>query len=94
MLTRDFVNAVAARVELPAETVRAVLAATQDVAVAQLQDKGVVRVPGIAQLRRIERNARMARNPRTGEACEVKVGFTVKARPTKRVVDRVLGIEE
>lgn len=87
MLTRDFVRAVAEKAKLPADAVRGVLDAMQDVAMGQLKATGEVRVPGIVSLRCIERSARMARNPRTGEACPVDTGFTLKARPVKAMID-------
>lgn len=90
MLTKEFVRTVADKSNMPVEAVRAVLGAVHDVAVAELKDRGVVRVPGIVSLRRIERSSRMARNPRTGEACAVDTGFTLKAKPVKAMIDEAI----
>lgn len=56
----------------------------------QLQDTGEFTLPGIAKLVLQKREARMGRNPATGEAIEIPAKQVVKARIVKQLKDAVL----
>ena len=56
----------------------------------QLQDSGEFTLPGIAKLVLQNREARMGRNPATGEAIEIPAKQVVKARIAKQLKDAVL----
>ena len=56
----------------------------------QLQDSGEFTLPGIAKLVLQKREARMGRNPATGEAIEIPAKQVVKARIAKQLKDAVL----
>ena len=56
----------------------------------ELQDSGEFTLPGIAKLVLQKREARMGRNPATGEAIEIPAKQVVKARIAKQIKDAVL----
>jgi DNA-binding protein HU-beta len=50
-----------------------------------------VQIPGFLSVERVERAARQARNPRTGEPIDVPAGFGVKATPGATLKGAVSG---
>ena len=56
----------------------------------QLRDSGEFTLPGIAKLVLQKREARMGRNPATGQAIEIPAKQVVKARIVKQLKDAVL----
>jgi DNA-binding protein HU-beta len=47
-------------------------------------------IPGIGRVVKAHRNARMGRNPQTGEAIKIKAKTVVRLRPSKALKDAVL----
>ncbi len=70
--------------------VRAFFDELQQLCEQQLQDSGEFTLPGIAKLVLQKREARMGRNPATGEAIEIPAKQVVKARIAKQLKDAVL----
>jgi DNA-binding protein HU-beta len=62
----------------------------QKICAQELQDSGEFTLPGIAKLVLQKREARMGRNPATGEAIEIPAKQVVKARIAKQIKDAVL----
>ena len=60
------------------------------VAVAETKKNGVFVMPGIGRLVRVDRKARMGRNPATGEAIKIPAKKVVKFRVAKAVRDSVV----
>ncbi len=60
------------------------------VAVAETKKTGVFVMPGIGRLVRVERKARMGRNPATGEAIKIPAKKVVKFRVAKAVKDAIV----
>lgn len=89
MFKRQFVSQVAALAKLPADQVKAVFAAAQEVAAEELIKTGEVRIPGLVALKVMPRAERAARNPKTGVVCMVAPGHTVKCKPVSMLSDRV-----
>ena len=54
-----------------------------DLAIAQTKKHGVFVIPGIGRLVKVNRKARMGRNPQTGEAIKIPAKTVVKFRVAK-----------
>ena len=63
------------------------LAAT---AIAEVKKNGVFVLPGIGRLVRVDRKARMGRNPATGEAIKIAAKKVVKFRVAKSAKDAIV----
>lgn len=77
-------------VSLKREHVRAFFDELQRLCEQQLQDSGEFTLPGVAKLVLQKREARMGRNPATGEAIKIPAKQVVKARIAKQLKDAVL----
>jgi len=61
-----------------------------DLAVKETKKNGVFVIPGIGRLVRVDRKARMGRNPATGEAIKIPAKKVVKFRVAKAVKDAIV----
>jgi DNA-binding protein HU-beta len=61
-----------------------------EMAVRETKKNGVFIMPGIGRLVRVERKARMGRNPATGEAIKIPAKKVVKFRVAKAVKDAIV----
>jgi DNA-binding protein HU-beta len=61
-----------------------------EIAIRETKRAGVFVLPGIGRLVRVHRNARMGRNPRTGEAIQIKAKNVVKFRVAKVAKDAIV----
>lgn len=59
-------------------------------AVAETKKNGVFVLPGLGRLVRVERKARMGRNPATGESIKIPAKKVVKFRVAKAVKDAIV----
>jgi DNA-binding protein HU-beta len=59
-------------------------------AIAEVKKNGVFVLPGIGRLVRVERKARMGRNPATGEAIKIPAKKTVKFKVAKPAKDAIV----
>jgi DNA-binding protein HU-beta len=59
-------------------------------AVSETKKSGVFVLPGIGRLVRVDRKARMGRNPATGEAIKIPAKKVVKFRVAKSVKDSIV----
>ena len=90
-LFAHFVEHMAASdIHLKRADVRAFFDELQRTCERELQDSGEFTLPGIAKLVLQKREARMGRNPATGEAIEIPAKQVVKARIAKQLKDAVL----
>jgi DNA-binding protein HU-beta len=69
---------------------KAFLEAYAATAVAETKKNGVFVLPGIGRLVRVERKARMGRNPATGAAIKIPAKKVVKFRVAKAVKDAIV----
>lgn len=90
MNRRDLVKAVAAQTEVDAKTVDAVLRGFTDVTTHVVSKGEPVAISGFAKFQKVERGARMGRNPATGEAIKIKASKKAKITPLKGFKDAVL----
>jgi DNA-binding protein HU-beta len=60
-----------------------------EVAVAQAKKTGVFVLPGLGRLKKLQRKARMGRNPQTGEPIKIKAKTVAKFYLAKAVKDAI-----
>ena len=90
MNRRDLVKAIAAQTETDVKTVDAVLKGFTDVTTAVVSKGEPVAITGFAKFAKIERAARMGRNPATGEAIKIKASKKARITPLKGFKDAVM----
>ena len=90
MNRRDLVKAIAAQTEVDAKTVDAVLKGFTDVTTAVVAQGEPVAITGFAKFAKIERAARMGRNPATGESIKIPAKKVVKFRVAKAAKDSIV----
>lgn len=90
MNRRELVRAVAAHTSLDPKQVDATLAGVTDVITAVVAKGEAVAIQGFAKFTKINRPARMARNPQTGEPVRVKAKTVAKATAMKAFRDTVM----
>lgn len=74
----ELVEAVAAKTGASKSTVNEILGALEDVVVGNVSKGEKVVITGFVSFERVERKARTARNPQTGEAIHVKASRAPK----------------
>lgn len=82
---------IADQLELPTSTVEAVIKEFQRSVTEQLSEGGEVRLAGFGTFKAVERGARTARNPRTGELIDVGEHLAVRFVPGKNFKSKVEG---
>ncbi len=83
--TKDIVRSIAQKLDIPAETAEAVLKEFQNVVISQMNDSGEVRLVGFGTFKTVDRSAREARNPQTGEKLEIPAHKAVRFVPGKNL---------
>ena len=90
MTQTQMVKSLAGSCEVPNKTAKMFLECLSGMAISEVKKNGVFVLPGIGRLVRVERKARMGRNPATGEAIKIPAKTVVKARIAKQLKDAVL----
>ena len=83
MTQSQFMKELAAAVDVPNKTAKALVTAYAELAVKETKKSGVCVLPGIGRLVRVDRKARMGRNPATGEPIKIPAKRAVKLTPAK-----------
>ena len=81
----------AENVELPRKTVVAFMDELTNVAMKETKNVGVFTLPGFGKLRKVNRKARMGRNPQTGEAIKIPAKTVVRFRVSKACKEAAVG---
>ena len=91
MNRRELVLALAERTETDRKTADAFLTAFVDVVTETVAkgDPAVVSIPGFAKFAKVQTNARMGRNPATGEAIKIKASKKVAFRAAKELKEAI-----
>ena len=71
--------------------VKGVLDELASLAVSETKANGVFIIPGIGRLVKTDREARMGRNPATGESIQIPASQVVKLRLAKACKDAIVG---
>lgn len=90
MTQSQFIKELAGAVDVPNKTAKALVTAYAELAVKETKKNGVAILPGLGRLVRVERKARMGRNPATGEAIKIAAKKVVKFRVAKAVKDAIV----
>jgi DNA-binding protein HU-beta len=90
MTQTQLVREIAESAGLNSKVARGILENFTDIAIRETKKNGVFVIPGIGRLVRVERKARMGRNPATGEAIKIPAKKVVKFRVAKAVKDAIV----
>ena len=93
MNRRELVLALSERLEVDRKTADAALTAVVEEITAQVAKGETVSIPGFAKFARIDRPARMGRNPATGETIKIAAKRVAKITPLKAFKDAALGVK-
>jgi DNA-binding protein HU-beta len=90
MNRRELVAALAERLDIDKRAADAQLTAVTETITATVSKGEVVVISGFAKFARVDRPARMGRNPQTGEAIRIKASRRARITPLKAFKDAVL----
>ena len=90
MTQTQLVRALAEAGELTNKQARGVLDSLAAMAISEVKKNGLFVLPGIGRLVRVDRKARMGRNPATGEAIKIAAKKVVKFRVAKSAKDAIV----
>ena len=90
MTQSQMVKELAAATGLTTKVAKQFLQTFTDMAVRETKKSGMFVIPGIGRLVRVDRKARMGRNPATGEAIKIPAKKVVKFRVAKAVKDAIV----
>ncbi len=90
MTQTEFVKKIAAVAGIPNKVAKQVIEAYAQTAIAETKKTGMFVLPGLGRLVRVERKARMGRNPATGEPIKIPAKKVVKFRVAKAARDAIV----
>ena len=90
MTQSQIVQTLADKCEISKKQALGILNALSATAIAEVKKNGVFVVPGLGRLVRVDRKARMGRNPATGEAIKIPAKKVVKFRVAKAAKDAIV----
>jgi DNA-binding protein HU-beta len=90
MTQTQLVRSMAEGCEVPNKTARTFLDNLATMAVMEVKKNGVFVLPGIGRLVRVDRKARVGRNPATGESIKIPAKKVVKFRVAKAAKDAIV----
>ena len=90
MTQSQMIKELAAAVGVPNKVAKSFTTAYAEMAVRETKKNGLCVLPGIGRLVRVDRKARMGRNPATGVAIKIPAKKVVKFRVAKAVKDAIV----
>ncbi len=90
MTQTDFVKKIAEVGGVTNKVAKEIIACYAGTAIAETKKNGVMVLPGLGRLKKVERKARMGRNPATGESIKIPAKKVVKFRIAKAAKDAIL----
>ena len=90
MTQTQLVKSLAERCEVSNKAARGFLDTLATLAVGEVKKNGVFVLPGIGRLVRVDRKARIGRNPATGESIKIPAKKVVKFRVAKAAKDAIV----
>jgi DNA-binding protein HU-beta len=76
--------------EITKKAASSLLTALTETAISQVKKNGLFVVPGLGRLVRVDRKARMGRNPATGESIKIPAKKVVKFRVAKAAKEAIV----
>ena len=89
MTKTQLVRMMAEKLELTNKQAAAFLENLSELAVKEAKKNGVFVFPGLGRLKKVQRKARMGRNPQTGEPIQIKAKTVAKFYVAKSVKDAI-----
>jgi len=89
MTKTQLVRHLAAELEVNNKAAAAFLETLANTAVKETKKNGVFVLPGLGRLKKVQRKARMGRNPQTGEPIKIAAKTTAKFYLAKAVKDSI-----
>ena len=86
----QFIKKLAETVGVTTKVAKSLTTAYADLAVAETKKNGVAVLPSVGRLVRVDRKARLGRNPATGETIKIPAKKVVKFRVAKAVKDAIV----
>ena len=90
MTQTQLVRALAEKSEVSNKVAKAMVENLANIAIGEVKKNGMFVVPGLGRLVRVDRKARMGRNPATGEAIKIAAKKVVKFRVAKSAKDAIV----
>jgi DNA-binding protein HU-beta len=90
MTQSQIIQALADKNEISKKMAGAFMTALAETAIAEVKKNGLFVLPGIGRLVKIDRKARMGRNPATGAAIKIAAKKVVKFRIAKSAKDAIV----
>jgi len=90
MTQAQLVRSIAESCQLSNKAAKQILDTLAATAIKEVKKSGAFVVPGLGKLVRVERKARIGRNPATGETINIPAKKVVKYRVTKAVKDAIM----
>ncbi len=90
MTQTQLVRTLAEKGELTNKQARGVLDGLAELAISEVKKNGLFVLPGIGRLVRVDRKARLGRNPATGESIKIAAKKVVKFRVAKSAKDAIV----
>ena len=90
MTQTQLVRALAEKGEVTNKQAREILDSLATTAINEVKKNGVFVLPGIGRLVRVDRKARLGRNPATGETIKIPAKKVVKFRVAKAAKDAIV----
>jgi DNA-binding protein HU-beta len=90
MTQTQIIQTLADKCEISKKVAKTLLDTLAQMAVAEVKKNGLFVLPGIGRLVRVDRKARMGRNPATGVAIKIAAKKVVKFRVAKAAKDAIV----
>ena len=90
MTQAQLIRTIAETCEISNKVAKLALETLSATAIAETKKNGMFVVPGVGKLVRVERKARMGRNPATGESIKIPAKKVVKFRIAKACKDAIV----
>jgi len=90
MTQSQIVQTLAEKCEITKKVSQSMLTCLADTAISEVKKNGMFVLPGLGRLVRVERKARMGRNPATGEQIKIAAKKVVKFRIAKAAKEAIV----
>ena len=90
MTQSQLIQALAVQCEITKKVSKEMLATLTQIAIGEVKKNGIFVVPGLGRLVRVDRKARMGRNPATGESIKIPAKKVVRFRVAKAAKDAIV----
>ena len=90
MTQSQIVQTLAEKCEITKKSAGSMMTTLAETAITEVKKNGVFVLPGIGRLVRVDRKARMGRNPATGAAIKIPAKKVVKFRVAKAAKDAIV----